>query len=642
MKFGRKQIALLISLFIFSLVAVHVNSDQTKFKESRIIALPPEAILDERCSPVLAVNGKVGFITSVTTGSVMSFNTTSGRIMSSIIVGETAGAISLVETDSRRLLAVPTANDPDHDRPANISIVDATKPKELQIVTLIILPKTAHITPSTPVFLTADARLGIIASSFPEPTLYSFNAETGQIISQLAIIGRPSEIAMRNLGKNNLIAIASAAANSLSFINLDFNGLLTQTSFFSPEKARIDESNNPVISINGRVAYIAASESEILFSVDTVNGELINSLKVSSVPQRISLARTQNREELIAVTLARAAASNQASGVLTVVSSRGQLKVKSNFEPPEQIEFSKVNNVVFSDDATRAFVASKSGMLFAFNTETGELQSYQLLGSELLSIITNSAVQKIIVIKRSANHDEIVITDFEIVVGGEIDDEHTKSYFQYAQNFATDSGQKLEIASNNLLEKKSDSVNSPKVFMQEAKGVQIAIESSRVRFRTSKTLEIALDGKLTELIERGGWKFNVRNNQLNDVNSKNQPIPTQINPALSMAMVESIKVKPMVNCVQVVIKTNAQVSYSDFTLSNPSRIVVDVKNAQTIFTHKSLKVNSPSPVSRIRIGQPAKGIVRIVLDSVKNTPYKINSDGETLSITTGQGANIKE
>jgi outer membrane protein assembly factor BamB len=642
MKVGRKQIALLISLFIFSLVAVHVNSDQTKFKESRIIALPPEAILDERCSPVLAVNGKVGFITSVTTGSVMSFNTTSGRIMSSIIVGETAGAISLVETDSRRLLAVPTANDPDHDRPANISIVDATKPKELQIVTLIILPKTAHITPSTPVFLTADARLGIIASSFPEPTLYSFNAETGQIISQLAIIGRPSEIAMRNLGKNNLIAIASAAANSLSFINLDFNGLLTQTSFFSPEKARIDESNNPVISINGRIAYIAASEGGILFSVDTVTGELINSLKVSSVPQRISLARTQNREELIALTLARASASNQAGGVLIVVSSRGQLKVKSNFEPPEQIEFSKVNNVVFSDDATRAFVGSKSGVLFAFNTETGELQSYQSLGSELLSIITNSTVQKIIIIKRNANHDEIVITDFEIVLGGETGDEHIKSYFQNAQSFATDSGQKLEIASNNLLEKRIDSVNSPKVFMQDARGEQIAVESSRVRFRTSKTLEIALDGKLTELIERGGWKFNVRNDQPNDVNSKNQPIPTQINPALSMAMVESIKVKPMVNSVQVVLKTNAQVSYSDFTLSNPSRIVVDVKNVQTTFTHKSLKVNSPSLVSRVRIGQPAKGIVRIVLDSVKNTPYKINSDGETLSITTGQGAIIKE
>ncbi|MEW6129530.1 MAG: AMIN domain-containing protein [Acidobacteriota bacterium] len=742
MKVCWKQLTLAVSLFFFCIIAVQVNGDRTKFGESRSVLLPSEAIIDERCFPVLTVNGKVGFIASATTGSALSFSTVTGRIMSSVVVGENAGAISLVETDSRRLLAVPAVNDPEHDKPASVSIIDATRPKELEIAALTILPKTARLTPASRAHLTSDGRFGLIASSFNQSMLYSFSTTTGQIIGQLTLAGQPSEIALRNVGANHFIAVASAAANTLSIIKLDANGLLTQISTFAPKNAHFAESNNPALSIDGRIAYIAASQGESLFAIEVTTGELLSTLKVFPSPQRISLARNQNREELIAITRTHSTTANQSGGVMIAVGSRGQLQGRSIFDPPEPIEFSDINNVVFNDDASLAFVGAKSGMLFAFNTATGELHSHLLLGGELMSIAFNGAAQKIIAAKRNAHRDEISIIDFDFVSSQETDERILKPDYSLAENLTTPSPNPPALSSNRSTIMTPVSKAIPRVTMRDGAGNQIQIDASRVRFRSSKTLEIALDGKLTELIERGGWKFNVRTASTDEAKPQGTRAAPQISrviikpakneagnlrikiggsnfqegnvvefikagavlfrqkpdslttdellikipehkyqslglfslrvintaklasntvdvepfnretianadaqilnktrefPLPSSSIVGSISAKALGNGVQVFVKTNTQAQYSDFTLRNPSRIVVDVIGAENAIGYKTLRVNS-SAISKVRVGQPSDGVVRIVLDASHNVPYKITHNRGFLIITAGEAA----
>src|SRR5256885_11464410 len=108
------------------MVIVQASSDKTRFGETRKITLPSYSVLDESAQPLISASGKFGFISSITDGSLISFNITSGKIVSSVIVGESVGPISMLEANDRRLIAVPAANLPAANHPATITIVDAT------------------------------------------------------------------------------------------------------------------------------------------------------------------------------------------------------------------------------------------------------------------------------------------------------------------------------------------------------------------------------------------------------------------------------------------------------------------------------------------------------------------------------------
>src|SRR5262249_34553970 len=156
----------------------------------------------------------------------ISFSTVSGKILSTIVVGESVGQISMIETDEQRLIAVPAANLPTAGHPATVSIIDATRAKQMQLRTLLILPANPQIPPETEAILTRDGKYCFIASSFDEPTLYAFNIERGEIVSQLPLIGKPSEISFFDNGTEQRIAVASSVSNSVAFIKLDAGGQL--------------------------------------------------------------------------------------------------------------------------------------------------------------------------------------------------------------------------------------------------------------------------------------------------------------------------------------------------------------------------------------------------------------------------------
>ena len=420
MKTDRKPATLVICLLLLSLVVAQGGDHRTRLSQLRSVSLPSSHILDEHAQPLIASSGKVGFVASVTGGSLISFSVTSGRILSSVAVGETLGSISMTENAGRRLIAVPAVNDPAGGSPATVSIIDATSAKNLEMKALLVLPRDALITPATGAMLTRDGRFCVIASSFDVPMLYSFDVETGQLASHLALIGRPSEIALYDDGGRRMLAVASASGNNLSVIRIDEQGGLVSSANFSPSIARFDEANNPAFSSDGRLVYIGASTGDRLFAIDSESAIIIDSISIAS-PERITVASRPDGIELIAATRIRTSSNSKPGGVTVIENQDGRLTSRSEFTPPDGIDFSMANNVVFTGDASIAFVGSTTGMLFAFNTTTGELESYQEVGSKIRRVALSEKTHSVAAVRSVSSGDEVTIINFDVVGPDETD-----------------------------------------------------------------------------------------------------------------------------------------------------------------------------------------------------------------------------
>ena len=415
MKTDRKPATLAICLLLaLSLVVAQGSDHRTRLSQGRSIALPSSSILDKHAQPLISSSGKIGFVASVTGGSLISFSLTSGKILSTVALGETLGAISMIEVGGRRLIAVPAANDPAGGVPATVSIIDATSAKRLELKSLLVLPRDAVITPATSATLTRDGRFCLIASSFDVPTLYSFDVESGQLASHLALIGRPSDVALFDDGGRRMLAVASAAGNNLSVIKIDELGGLVSSANFSPSIARFDDANNPVFSPDGGLVYIAASTGDRLFAIDTESAIIIDSISVDS-PQRITVATGADGVQMIAATRIRRPSNSKQGGVTVIENQDGRLANRSEFTPPDGIEFSPANNVAFTNDASIAFVGSTTGILFAFNTSSGELESYQEIGNEIRRVSLSEKTRSVAVVRSAASGDEVTIVNFDVV-----------------------------------------------------------------------------------------------------------------------------------------------------------------------------------------------------------------------------------
>jgi len=412
-----KRLFALISCLLLVLGVIALGSNNPKLAPPRSIALPAEVILDQESAPLVAESGKIGFITSAVDGSLISFNAGSGKLLSSVVVGQGAGGASMVEIGGRRLIAVPCTNDPGKSQAATVSIVDATKARDLQILSLLMLPVDAQITPSTQALLTSDGRFALIASSFENPTLFSFSLETGQVVSTAQVVGRPSQIALKDTGPEDtarIVAVASSIANAVTIIGVNEQGVLIVTATFSPPGATFDGSNNAAFGQDGKTLYVAAAASDRLFAVDSATGAQISAIGVDS-PERLTAApRPGGDGDVLAVTRIRRPASGKPAGATVVISTGGQLATKADFNLPDQIEMARPNNIVFARDPAVAFLSSASGFLFAFNPDTGEKVADMQLSGEAMRMSISPKSQTLAVVNRTKAGDQVVVVQFDL------------------------------------------------------------------------------------------------------------------------------------------------------------------------------------------------------------------------------------
>src|SRR5215471_14552998 len=115
------------------------------------------------------------------------------------------------------------------------------------------------------------------------------------------------------------------------------------------------------------------------------------------------------------------------------------------------------------------------------------------------------------------------------------------------------------------------------------------------------------------------------------VKSEAQPSGSPLRQA---TMLRSVRAEASQAGTRILVDADGLAQYKDFTLTNPSRIVVDFQGVRSEFGNKTLSVDG-GQVERVRVGQPSPNTVRVVIDSKSKLPYNIARQGASLVIAVG-------
>ncbi len=692
MRLSRFPLPLITGLLIVSLVLARGQDTRGRFGDARMLLLPSDVALDQFSTPAISADGEFGFISSVN-GALISFSIRSGKVLATLTCGQIAGLVSMAETVKQRLIAVTTANDPDHGHPATVSIINAANPERLERIRLVELPGDVHVTPTTRALMTADGRFGVVASSFNQPALFSFCVETGKISSTVRLPGWPSDIALCDGAKNNnecLVGVASVEANTLSIIKLDRLGHLVVGKKFRPDGMSFDVSNNPAFSSDGQIVYVAVHNGEHLFSIDTQTGGILGMIKLASPPQRITVAKDQTGSDLIGVTRAGYSPGKKAGGVTILTSDRGALRVKTEFLPPETIQLSRANNVVFTSDSSVVLVGSKNGTVFAFQTKSGEIESHKVVGKEIRGLALSEQGRALLGVSSTPKSDEIAIIGFD-----QADPSAPKAQVMSSVALAVRAPPEISKVSSDRpsqlritiegahfgrgvkveFVKAGDVVfrQSPNFVSERRLAVIVPIRKVEALGRfdlrvvaadktSSNAVTIEPSGVLTglyvEMTTRGTGTSTAVKPERSTAVERERSMAVRIEPSTAAktrtsattlkattsptvavgtspsgatTVVKSVRTVVVEGGLRVVVETNGLARTQDFTLSDPSRIVVDIVGAQNGFGNKTIKVDS-GMIERIRVGQPRPGVVRVVLDTNGMPRYRVTPDGASVVI----------
>ncbi|MGH8597206.1 MAG: AMIN domain-containing protein, partial [Gammaproteobacteria bacterium] len=105
-------------------------------------------------------------------------------------------------------------------------------------------------------------------------------------------------------------------------------------------------------------------------------------------------------------------------------------------------------------------------------------------------------------------------------------------------------------------------------------------------------------------------------------------------PLAPASLVRSVNASMVDGALRVVVDTDGVLQFKDFILAGPARIVVDLSGVRSAMGSKTIPV-VVGLVDRVRVGEPAPGAVRIVIDLRAMTRYRIVRDGPSLMIIIG-------
>jgi len=86
--------------------------------------------------------------------------------------------------------------------------------------------------------------------------------------------------------------------------------------------------------------------------------------------------------------------------------------------------------------------------------------------------------------------------------------------------------------------------------------------------------------------------------------------------------------------LRVTVETDGAAQFKEFMLTSPTRIVLDIAGVRSVLGSKTIPV-AAGLIDRVRVGEPAPGSVRIVIDLKSMTRYRVTRDGGSLIIIVG-------
>jgi hypothetical protein len=93
--------------------------------------------------------------------------------------------------------------------------------------------------------------------------------------------------------------------------------------------------------------------------------------------------------------------------------------------------------------------------------------------------------------------------------------------------------------------------------------------------------------------------------------------------------------------LRVIVAADGAPEYKVFTLTGPSRIVVDIAGVRSAFGSKTIHIGR-AHVDRVRAGEPGGGILRLVIDINAMVGYQVMRDGASLIILVGDTRELNQ
>jgi hypothetical protein len=715
----------------FGIPEPHSGDKGVRPGKPRIVRLSAGTVLDEHSAPLISSDGAFGFVSSASSGSLIVFSLATGRVLSSTRFGEVAGLPSIAETGSRRIVALPTTTYVGRRGSAVVHLLDASTPTNITRISDVALPAGAQIAPSSASPITSNGRFGVIATGPGQPKLLSFSVESGKIISEIALPGWATAIALSPLANGEAsseccIAVISTSANTLSLFTLDQTGRLTAKSRFVPDDAHFDVTDSPAFSTDGRRLYFAATKGERLFSLSVEDGSVVDTIKLRSAPRRVTVATSITGTELIGVTHVNAVATLPA-GVSILESRSGRLTMKSEATLPEGTGLSPASGLAFDNERSLAFIGTLGGALIGFDIETGapaivqsvggELRNFAQLRGTLVGVRSSSTADEIAVVPLIENPDESDTTGapstLPEITGVSGDGEYLRLVID-GSNFSKDAAVELVRAGRVLSRRSPILVTGNRIVVliptreietigrfdirvtDAGAGISNAVGAdaqtllsparavpiqNEVPSRQSMRNEVAGSAEVQPVesndsgpaifasaasrsrritSQSGGGSgsgypkaYDPADDEKTHISDEIPVRPRRVEPqAVSMTRHTTTEemlqitgksrlVTPeIVNGSLCFVVHTATARYKPFTLENPSRIVLDVDHQKGEAKSETIALGT-GPVERVRVGQPRRGIFRVVLDLREPVSYTITRDANSLILTIGPAENAR-
>ena len=97
--------------------------------------------------------------------------------------------------------------------------------------------------------------------------------------------------------------------------------------------------------------------------------------------------------------------------------------------------------------------------------------------------------------------------------------------------------------------------------------------------------------------------------------------------------VSELRVEPAAGFTEVVVRANGEFSYSDFLLTEPARLIVDIKGARHALPRDNFENINRGGVVRVRTSQFRDDVVRIVVELLEPTSYTLIRQGGEIRIS---------
>ncbi len=310
--------------------------------------------------PAISSDGRIGFIGSEReTDKLYIFDVETGELLSSVTVSGRS-PIAWGPVPGKPWIAVVV------DEGGYITMVNATNPRSPSIVwsRSYTFAGWTDFWDNNIVF-NSSGTIGYVAHS--GNTVFSFDVNTGSVISSVNLgSGRsPALLAFNEL--TGTLIVTNRASNTVSILRTTSGGSLSLQATFTPS-ADLDFINNPALSADGTIGFVASPETNKLYLFRTSDGREMASVPMQGRSYTVETFRIPGKRLVSLV-------NTDFSPSVTIIDYTDLSKVEKAGEfRPHGASFSVANNIVYSRDGRTIFVASAfTDLLYAVNAETREI-----------------------------------------------------------------------------------------------------------------------------------------------------------------------------------------------------------------------------------------------------------------------------